>query len=54
MDAPRRQGDEEQHEFHGYAAIPGTLARVTCIYDDAADQTWAESVWRSARPAAGG
>jgi hypothetical protein len=47
-------GDREQHEFYGYAAIPGNVAGVTCTYDDAADLAWALSVWRSARPAVSG
>jgi len=39
-----------QHELYGYAAIPGDLLSVVCMYDDPADLTWAQGVWRSARP----
>ena len=38
-----------QHELHGYAATPTTVAAVTCMYDDATDLSWAQTVWRSAR-----
>lgn len=40
----------EQHELYGYAAVPGEILCVTCMYDDPADLAWAQSVWRSALP----
>ncbi|WP_285548696.1 DUF2199 domain-containing protein [Actinoplanes regularis] len=42
-----------QHELYGYAAIPGGLLGVTCMYDDSADLAWAQNVWRSVRHEAG-
>ncbi|MBU2662493.1 hypothetical protein KOI35_03125 [Actinoplanes bogorensis] len=42
-----------QHEFYGYAAAPGTLLAVTCMYDDPADLEWAQHVWRSIRHTGG-
>jgi len=39
-----------QHELYGYAAVPGDLLAVVCMYDDPADLAWAQGVWRSARP----
>lgn len=38
-----------QHEFYGYAATSDNIACITCMYEDAADLTWATEVWRSAR-----
>ncbi|MFC4071728.1 hypothetical protein [Actinoplanes subglobosus] len=38
-----------RHEFHGYAAVPGAIARVLCIHDDPADLSWAQETWRSPR-----
>jgi hypothetical protein len=42
-------------ELYGYAALPGTIACVICMYDDPADLTWATETWRSLahHPAAG-
>jgi hypothetical protein len=42
-----------QHELYGYAATAGSIFCVTCLYDDASDLVWAQSVWRSARYDAG-
>lgn len=38
-----------QHEFYGYAAVPGAIACVLCIHDDPADLSWAQETWRSLR-----
>jgi len=38
-----------QHELYGYAAVPGGLLGISCMYDDVSDLAWAQTVWRSAR-----
>ncbi|WP_433825829.1 DUF2199 domain-containing protein [Actinoplanes sp. CA-015351] len=38
-----------QHELYGYTATPAGVLSVICMYDDASDLTWAQSVWRSTR-----
>jgi hypothetical protein len=40
---------KQRHEFYGYVAMPGTIASVTCVYDDPEDIDWATEVWRSVR-----
>ncbi|BEL02946.1 hypothetical protein Q0Z83_011370 [Actinoplanes sichuanensis] len=38
-----------QYEFFGYAAVPGSIACVICMYDVPADLAWAQETWRSLR-----
>jgi hypothetical protein len=38
------------HELHGFAAVPGEVLHVGCVFEDPADLPWAQRVWRSIRP----
>ena len=40
------------HNLHGFAAVPGAVLHLVCVFDDPEDLGWAQHVWRSVRPAA--
>jgi hypothetical protein len=37
------------HNFCGLVAMPGSVASITCMYDDPNDIDWATTIWRSVR-----
>ena len=43
---PTAQGP---YNLHGFAAVPGHLLHICCVYDNPADNAWALRVWRSIR-----